>query len=298
LFFDLSAMPKLIIAIALAATLGDACDVFKHGRVSVGVEGMSDTCCSSISTLQEKIAKTGARWGPGAEPEKQEQKTEMAIMTAFVSNCCGSKDQGVLSTLVPEEPPDAAEQIAQMCTMGGPPSILFAAKILRISPIISPVKHASAKQADFLSLSWSGSFDDQGIRCCETAGILVDWVDMEMGARAKKAKCESKCLEHKDCGAVITPYPSNSGAYCLAMASSAANSCANTDTARCTGDSFPAHLYKFTSSQVAVELDASVAQHPFLLVMLLVSVSAAGIATKVAMSRREGSSIDQRGLLG
>jgi hypothetical protein len=203
-------MAKVIITIGLAISLGDACDVFKHGRVSVGVEGLSDTCCNSMSStlkdLDEKVADKNFVPSPHFQQEAQ-----MTIMGTMMSNCCGTKDQGVLSTLMPEEPPNAGEQIAHMCGMGGPPSMLLTAKFLRISPVVSPVKRASAKQA--FSLILSGRFGD-------------------------------------------------------------------------------------TPSHDVVDLDAFVLQNPLFLVMLLLSVFAAGIGIKVAISRRGGSSIDQRGLLG
>jgi hypothetical protein len=191
-------MAKLIITMGLAISLGDACDVFKHGRVSVGVEGLSDTCCSSMSSTLKDLDEKSAEQNFVPVPQF-EQEAQMAIMGTMMSNCCGTKDQGVLSTLMPEEPPIAGEQIAHMCGMGGPPSTLLAATFLRTSPAFS--------------LILSGSFGD-----------------------------------------------------------------------------IPSHD--------VVDLDAFVLQNPLFLVMLLVSVFAAGIGIKVAISRRGSSSIDQRGLLG
>jgi len=108
------------IAIVLTATvLVDACDVFKHGRVSVGVDGLTDKCCGSMSSVTDSILKAAAA---GDDNFEAQQEAQNKLVTTLITDCCSSDDQGVLATLAPEEPPEASAQITQMCAMGGPPS--------------------------------------------------------------------------------------------------------------------------------------------------------------------------------
>jgi len=107
---------KLFITIVvLTSTLTDSCAIFKHGRVEVQIDGLSDQCCSNMAPLLDSIMKKGEASGPPSPQE--DQAAEQELMMTFGSNCCSDSDQGVFGTLVPSEPAEAAEQIQETCSM-------------------------------------------------------------------------------------------------------------------------------------------------------------------------------------
>jgi len=111
---------KLFITIVvLTSTLTDSCAIFKHGRVGVQIDGLSDQCCSNMAPLLDSIMKKSeASEKTGEYPDQQEeQAVEQELMMTFGSNCCSDSDQGVFGTLVPSEPAEAAEQIQETCSM-------------------------------------------------------------------------------------------------------------------------------------------------------------------------------------
>merc|ERR1712194_461064 len=105
-----------------SAALTDACALFKHGRVSVDVDGLSEKCCSTMVSVFDKDLKkasndglfkptvgAGNRLGPAV------QQDEMEDMMAVMTNCCSASDQDVWSTLIPEEEPEAAVKLTSIC---------------------------------------------------------------------------------------------------------------------------------------------------------------------------------------
>merc|ERR1712050_397883 len=52
---------------------------------------------------------------------QETQQLQMEAMMTFMTKCCGAADQNVFGTLVPTEPPEAADSIKQLCAAGGPP---------------------------------------------------------------------------------------------------------------------------------------------------------------------------------
>jgi hypothetical protein len=149
---------KLFITIVvLTSTLTDSCAIFKHGRVGVTIDGLSDKCCSNMSPVFDDIMKK-------AEKEEknpfENQAAQQQTMTTFLSNCCSDSDQGVFGTLVPSEPADAAGQIQQMCAMMEPhnadPDVLELfgiAPLLRHGGLLAAPKTTSALPSMSLGLA-------------------------------------------------------------------------------------------------------------------------------------------------
>jgi len=108
---------KLFITIVvLTSTLTDSCAIFKHGRVDVNIDGLSDKCCSNMAPLFDDIMKKAEKMM--LKNPQEEQAAEQQIMMTFSSNCCSDSDLGVFGTLVPSEPAEGAMQARQMCAMG------------------------------------------------------------------------------------------------------------------------------------------------------------------------------------
>jgi len=126
---------KFFIAIALtSAAISDACAIFKHGRITFDVDGLSEKCCGTVAPLLDDLLKkeigtmeTGIGPGPG-EKEAFQQET----MMTFMSGCCSDSDLKVFDTLMPEEPPESVGQMQQMCAMMQPPSAAASANILEL----------------------------------------------------------------------------------------------------------------------------------------------------------------------
>jgi len=111
-------MRNFVFALLLCAS--QACDLARYGRISVGVEGLSSKCCSSLGpALNRDIAVQASALETHISPTPQQtQERMMGTMNALVTSCCGSDDLEVLSTLAPHEPPQAATQLKMMCSAG------------------------------------------------------------------------------------------------------------------------------------------------------------------------------------
>jgi hypothetical protein len=152
---------KLFITIVvLTSTLTDSCAIFKHGRVGVTIDGLSDKCCSNMSPVFDDIMKKAEKEGDAFENSDEMQAAQQQAMTTFLSNCCSDSDQGVFGTLVPSEPADAAGQIQQMCAMMEPhnadPDVLELfgiAPLLRHGGLLAAPKTTSALPSMSLGLA-------------------------------------------------------------------------------------------------------------------------------------------------
>jgi len=65
---------------------------------------------------------------------QEEQADQQEVMVTFGANCCSDSDQGVFGSLVPSEPPEAAGQIHQMCSMLAPPADVL--ELFGITPLM------------------------------------------------------------------------------------------------------------------------------------------------------------------
>merc|ERR1719424_944971 len=85
--------------------------------------------------LDSILKKAEASMDAGQTPSPQEQQADQQeVMVTFGANCCSDSDQGVFSTLVPSEPPEAAGQIHQMCSMLAPPADVL--ELFGIAPLM------------------------------------------------------------------------------------------------------------------------------------------------------------------
>mmetsp|Transcript_77750 Transcript_77750/g.216006 ORF Transcript_77750/g.216006 Transcript_77750/m.216006 type:complete len:187 (+) Transcript_77750:110-670(+) len=111
-------MRNFVFALLLCAS--QACDLAHYGRISIGVEGLSSKCCSSLgAALVRDIAMQASAVETHIPPTpQQKQEMMMGTMAAFMTGCCGSDDLEVLSTMVPHVPPQAATQLKMMCSAG------------------------------------------------------------------------------------------------------------------------------------------------------------------------------------
>lgn len=138
--------------------LTDSCAIFKYGRVAFDVDGLSHQCCSNMaqafdSRIQQWKGRFSAsvaeqshsRWPPSP---MEEQAASKQLMMTLMSSCCSESDQGVLATLVPEEPPQAAGKLQNMCASMGPHinvlELFGIAPVLRRGGLLAATKTTTA----------------------------------------------------------------------------------------------------------------------------------------------------------
>jgi len=124
---------KFLIAIALtSAAISDACAIFKHGRVSFDVDGLSEKCCGTMAPFFDSVLeKQKVMIEAGLDPQ-DEDALQSEVMMTFMSGCCSDSDSKVFGTLMPEEPPESVGQMQQMCAMMQPPSAAASVNILEL----------------------------------------------------------------------------------------------------------------------------------------------------------------------
>ena len=121
-------MVSLVLIAALLAP-ASACPIATSGRISIGVDGLSEGCCAGVSgvfTTAMKAEEKAMETHNPVDPQVQQQVQMQAMMT-FKTKCCGASDQEVLKTLVPHIPEKDKQQmemgIGMMCGSGGPPGM-------------------------------------------------------------------------------------------------------------------------------------------------------------------------------
>jgi len=137
-------MGKTSLVFVLAALLattpaegGGVCNVFKHGRVSITVDGFSDACCEATSDIGDFVSKHLALGeqcdNTPSDPKCTQAEAEgMQKGMKAMAACCNPDDKKVLATLIPEEAamdPHVDQEIDAMCQMGPPPSAQLIAMV-------------------------------------------------------------------------------------------------------------------------------------------------------------------------
>lgn len=81
-----------VAAVAFMLQPASACEIFHLGRIHVGIQGLSDQCCVSVRPSITNV------------PFKHDlNDVDFNLAKEFSANCCGSEDQNILATALPDK---------------------------------------------------------------------------------------------------------------------------------------------------------------------------------------------------
>lgn len=176
---------KIVAIVALCAAMfqpAASCNVATIGRVSLGVDGLTDGCCTAVSSSVDgamaAMPSPGPEHGETIEDHDQaeddwKQYQGMMVAMAVGQHCCGAADQDVLGSLIPQEGetpppghPTAAQMVQQGCAMmskgkgkgkGGPPANMDMLQLLGVKDALAR-SGLFAKAETQQSMAWTTTF--------------------------------------------------------------------------------------------------------------------------------------------
>lgn len=168
---------KIVVIVALCAAMfqpAASCNVATIGRISLGVDGLTDGCCTAVSSsVNDAMANQPTRESGAGQLHQWENQYGMMVGMAVGQNCCGAADQDVLGSLIPQEGetpppghPTAAQMIQQGCAMmskgkgkgkGGPPANMDMLQLLGVKDALAR-SGLFAKAETQQSMAWTTTF--------------------------------------------------------------------------------------------------------------------------------------------